>query len=92
VPAVVRGEVERIETGVGQTRVRLEDGVRARFVQLDTGDVVCDDATVCLVPVHTDMRIESKGRPDQVLRAAALEKRMGRTWNLTLGGGSVTAE
>jgi hypothetical protein len=70
-PAVVRSSERRTGSTREYTRVKVKPAP-ARFVSAETGEVLCESAEACSVPSDETVRVEAKGREQQILEPKAL--------------------
>ncbi|MCA9558849.1 MAG: hypothetical protein KC583_09830, partial [Myxococcales bacterium] len=56
----------------------------ARFVQVTTGKVICEEARACDVPIDFDTRLEKPGHKARVLTGDDLYDRRGGRWRVKL--------
>lgn len=56
----------------------------ARFVQVESGTVVCESAMACQVPIDIETRVEMDGHAPRVLSGDDLYDRRGNRWTIRL--------
>lgn len=56
----------------------------ARFVQVESGTVVCESAMTCQVPIDIETRVEVEGHTPRVLSGDDLYDRRGNRWTIRL--------
>ncbi|MEE2645071.1 MAG: hypothetical protein VYD19_09070, partial [Myxococcota bacterium] len=72
-------------SGYFEAEVFLQLNVeRARFIRLDTQEILCDETDSCLIPVAAPIQVESPGSKSLMIRQDVLERARGRVMRLQL--------
>ncbi|MCB9539002.1 MAG: hypothetical protein H6704_22465 [Myxococcales bacterium] len=58
--------------------------VAAKFTRTDTGEVVCEEAEWCYVPIDVDVKVEHRSYRPLVLSGDDLYDRRGHHWRVIL--------